>query len=51
MYYFMFIVCVNTIASMINTNVFFDFSGTNASLEIVPNVQRGAAVYLQVRSL
>jgi len=25
MYFFIFIVCLNTIASMINTNVFFDF--------------------------
>ena len=27
MYFFIFIVCLNTIASMINTNPFFDFAG------------------------
>jgi len=32
MYFYIFIVCLNTIASMINTNPFFDFAGAEPSL-------------------
>ena len=39
MYFYMFILCVNTIASMIKTNVFFDVIDFQASDADVPSVE------------
>ena len=48
-HFFIFILCLNTITSMINTNVFFDF--TDFQAEKLPGDERNSVLQQAVRDV